>query len=733
VVKVLDFGLAKALATPEMNSQLTTMPTKVSGSVGMVVGTIGYMSPEQARGKDVDARTDIWAFGCVVYEMLTARQAFEAETATDMIAKIVSGEPDLALIPADTPRPVRMLLEATLQKNSQQRLQHIGDMRLFLDPKFTQPAAEAAVVSKTKPGKLWIAAFAAGLLVAAIPSALYFRTPPPPNAPEMRFELTLPGLNGTGILISPDGQRLMYSGNPDEQRNAIWMRPLSGDTPQKLAGTDGAGFSFWSPDSRYLAFVADGKLKKVDVLGGAPQVLADFSGQPRGGAWSSKGVILYATSPDNIIYRISDSGGQATPLTKLDETRKDILHAAPVFLPDGEHFIFLLVNAAEGAGFYLGSLAGDTPVRLGPLPNNINGLAYVEPGYFLYNNGPTIMAQRMDPKRRTFEGAPVPIADGAQNSYFTASHTGLVLFRKAAAVQPTETLTWYDRSGKQLGQIGASGDYGNVELSPKGDRAAVDMVANNNRDIWVIDIARGVPSRVTFDNAPDWSPSWSPDGSKILYASGRTTNDVYQKSSSGVGAEELVFKSDKNEVATDWSPDGRYVLFSRGKTGNAVPYDTWLLDLAGGSPTESILVDSPFDKAFARVSPDGRFVAYATNDSGTYQIVVQSFPDPTRGRWQITAQGGVEPKWRHDSRELYYLALDGKLMAVPIKGDGVFGTPEALFETPLTLPRQGLGTRDRRYDVSPDGRFLLVVPASTGAPAPVVAILNWMTRIQSAQ
>jgi Tol biopolymer transport system component len=734
VVKVLDFGLAKALATQEKNTQLTSMPTKVSGSVaGMVVGTIGYMSPEQARGKEVDARTDIWAFGCVVYEMLTARQAFEGETATDMIAKIVSGEPDLTLLPADTPRPVRMLLEATLQKNPQQRLQHIGDMRLFLNPNFMQPAAEAAGASKTKQGKLWIAAFAAGLLVAAIPAAWYFRTPPPPNAPEMRFELALPGLNGTAILLSPDGQRLAYSGNPDEQRSAIWIRPLAADNPQKLAGTDGAGFSFWSPDSRYLAMIVDGKLKKIDVLGGAPVVLADFSGQPRGAAWSSKGVILYATSPDNIIYRISDSGGQATPLMKLDAARKEILHAAPVFLPDGEHFIFLLISSSsteENSGFYLGSLAGDPPVRLGPIPAQINGLAYVEPGYFLYNNGQTVMAQRMDPKRRTFEGNPVPIAEGAQNSYFTASNAGLVLFRKASGVQPTKTLTWYDRSGKPVGQIGASANYGNVELSPKGDRAAVDMIANNNRDIWVIDIARGVPSRVTFDNALDWSPSWSPDGSKIIYASGRATNDVYQKSSSGIGNEELIFKSDKNEVATDWSPDGRYVLFSRGKKANNIPYDTWLLDLAGGNPTESILVDSPFDKAFARVSPDGRFVAYATNDSGPYQIVVQSFPDATRGKWQITAQGGVEPKWRHDSRELYYLALDGKLMAVPVKGDGVFGAPEALFETPLTVPRQGLATRDRRYDVSPDGRFLMVVPASTGAPAPVVAVLNWMTGLQ---
>src|SRR5262245_59312550 len=392
--------------------------------------------------------------------MLTARQAFEGETATDMIAKIVSGEPDLTLLPADTPRAVRMLLESTLQKNSQQRLQHIGDMRLFLDPKFTQPAAEAAVATKTKQGKLWIAAFAAGLLVAAIPSALYFRTPPPSNAPEMRFELTLPGLNGTGILLSPDGQRLMYSGNPDEQRNAIWMRPLSGDTPQKLAGTDGAGFSFWSPDSRYLAWIVDGKLKKVDVLGGVPQVLADFSGQPRGAAWSSKGVILYATSPDNIIYRISDSGGQATPLMKRDEARKEVLHAAPVFLPDGEHFIFLIIRSeAENSGFYMGWLAGEAPVRLGPMPPQINGLAYVEPGYFLYSNGQTVMAQTMDPKRRTFEGQPVPIAEGAQNAYFTASNAGVVLFRKASGIQPTKNLTWYDRSGKPVGQIGASANY----------------------------------------------------------------------------------------------------------------------------------------------------------------------------------------------------------------------------------------------------------------------------------
>jgi len=734
-VKVLDFGLAKALgnsaATP-----VSMMPTKMSGSgVGQVVGTAAYMSPEQARGKDVDARTDIWAFGCVFYEMLTARQAFDGETVTDVLAKVVTGQPDFSLLPPDTPPSIRLLLETTLEKIPSQRLQHIGDLRLFLEPKFL-PAAAAQTAANTPPrtttrGKLFIVALAVTLSAALISAGLYFRSSPPAAAPTMRFELSPPpGLAG-GMYVSPDGQRLAYVAQSAEGNRAIWVRPIGTDAAQRLSGTDNpVGGVIWSPDSRNIGFIADGKLKKADLASGAVQVICDYTPPYRGLDWNRDGVILIARREGNVLARVSDSGGQITNVTTLDSDRKETIHAAPGFLPDGKHFFFAVLSSLpENAGIFVGSL--DDPkmrTRLMPLPNNISGLGYVEPGYFVLAGGPLLTAQRFDVKTLTLSGQPITILDGLESGSATFSNTGLLFYRKSSGNPTSKQLTWYDRSGRQLGQIGGVANYGSVELSPSGDRAAVDMIANNNRDIWVVDLARGVPSRISFDNAADWSPSWSADGSRLIYTSSRTgNNDIYAKASSGVGNEQLVYESSKIEIPVAWSRDGRYMVFSRTK-GDAAGNDTWVLQLP--DKKESPFVESPFDKIHARISPDGRWLAYSTNDSGMYQIVVQSFPDPNGGKWQITAEGGVEPKWRRDGGELYYLALDGKLMAVPVTGDRTFkaGAAVSLFQTPLTVARP-TPSRDRRYDVTADGRFIMVTPVQSAVP-PVTVVVNWAAELE---
>jgi Tol biopolymer transport system component len=321
----------------------------------------------------------------------------------------------------------------------------------------------------------------------------------------------------------------------------------------------------------------------------------------------------------------------------------------------------------------------------------------------------------------------VPIVDGL-GIYWSASNSGLLLFQKASTVSPNKQLTWFDRAGKQVGELGPPANYGNIEISPAGDRVAVDTVADGNRDVWVIDVARAVPSRLTFDPASDWTPVWSPDGTQIAFASTRAGGThMYQRQASGVGADRLAFKSDSTEIPVSWSRDGRYIVFSRFKTGGAAGVDTWLLTLAP-EPKASPFIESPFDKAQARISPDGRWITYVTNDSGTYQVVVQSFPDPNGGRWQITAQGGIEPKWKHDGRELYYLAPDGKLMAVSVNSDRTFqaGSPTVLFQTPLVVTR-GQTPRDRRYDVAPDGRFLIAVPTAVATQQPVTVVVNWAT------
>jgi Tol biopolymer transport system component/predicted Ser/Thr protein kinase len=725
-VKILDFGLAKPFAGPAMGSDMSVMPTIATGSVaGGIFGTVAYMSPEQARGKDVDARTDIWAFGCVLYEMLTGRLAFAGETATDTIANIVTAQPDLAALPPDVPAAIRLLLSATLQKNAQQRLQHIGDARLFLDQAFASPASSPSAAVAARPrsraGMLAVA-FAVGLVAALATSTFFLRPRPQPVAPVMRFDLVLPNYVA-GPAVSPDGEHVLYAGAAAGESVAIWVRPIGSDSAEKLVGTDKPTGAVWSPDSRGMAVVSEGKLKKVDLATRSVQVICDCGGENlRGMSWSSSGVILLGYR--NLIYRVPADGGTPTPVIPLDAARKETLQALPVFLPDGNHFFFADVSSdREKSGIFLGSLDGKTKSYLMPLGNRLNSLGYV-PGY-LFVAGEDLIAQPFDEKSLTLSGSPAPIVDGL-GLYWSASNTGVLLFQKASTTSPNKQLSWFDRTGKQLGELGAPANYLNIEISPAGDRVAVDTVADGNRDVWVIDVARAVSSRLTFDPASDWSPVWSPDGSQIAFASNRAGGThVYLRPASGVGTDRLAFKSDSTEIPVSWSRDGRYIVFSRFKTGGAAGVDTWLLTL-GGEPKASPFIESPFDKAQARISPDGRWITYVTNDSGTYQVVVQSFPDPNGGRWQITAQGGIEPKWKHDGRELYYLALDGKLMAVPVNPDRTFqaGSPTVLFQTPLVVNR-GQSPRDRRYDVAPDGRFLIAVPAAVATQTPITVAVNW--------
>ena len=357
-----------------------------------------------------------------------------------------------------------------------------------------------------------------------------------------------------------------------------------------------------------------------------------------------------------------------------------------------------------------------------PLGSRLNGFTYTPQGYLVVS-GDTFTAQRFDVGRLALDGQPVQLADAIDS--FSVSDTGLLLFRKGAAVPTNKELQWFTRSGEQMGHVGAPDNYGDVELSPKADRVAVDISANQTRDVWVIDVARNVPSRITFDSN-DWSPSWSPDGSQIIFASGLGgANHIYRKSSTGVGTEELV-SPDGNRIPVHSSADGRYIVFSRLKASNA---DTWVMENFGEKKA-SPFVESQFDKAQARISPDGHFLAYATNDSGIYQVVVETFPDPNGGKWQITAQGGIEPKWRRDGRELYYLGLDGKMMAVQVKPDHTFGTPAVLFQTSLAVGRNVNTPRNRRYDVAPDGRFLIAAPVAAAAGPVVVAVVNWASGLQ---
>jgi Tol biopolymer transport system component len=728
-VKVLDFGLAKAVGPTNQDAQVTTLGTAVTRSMpGTILGTPGYMSPEQARGKDVDARTDIWAFGCVLYEMLTGRQAFAGETATDVIAQIVTGQPDLSLLPANTPAPLRSLLSATLNKNPAQRLQHIGDSRLFLDPAFAPSAAAPVPVAPPPGGRGVVIAVAAAiaLAAAALPLAWLYWRAPQPAATARRFELSFPGVVANAASLAPDGHAVAFIGSSPENKRMLLVRNIDSDAGQALAGTEDVGAFFWSADSRQLAFISDGKLRKVNATGAGAQVLADVSGQFRGAAWNGAGDILLARTSDNLIQRMPDSGGPMTPVGKLDAARKEQLHALPTFLPDGRRFLYAMVSAnPEESGVFLTSLDGGTaPTRVVTVqPRGFNWMAYAPSGHLLIQNEGRILAYRMDAAGRIAEGAPAVLAEGIDGA-FSVSSDNVLIYHKGSPSAGRQ-LTWYDRTGKASGTLGEAAEYGSVDLSPSGDRAAVDIVTARNRDVWIMDLGRAVLSRLTFEDSTDWTPAWSPDGSRVAYASssGDSTR-IYVKSASGAGTRAIVEGDDKNAIPVSFLPDGQRIMFARLKERTGSGYDTFLQPVSGGKP--ALVLDMPFDKLHVRLSPDGRYVAYASNESGPHQVFVQTFPDATGGRWQITSEGGVEPKWRRDGRELYYLALDGKLMAVPVTSGTTFtaGRPVTLFQTPLVVNRAG-PTRDRRYDVSPDGRFLIVAPVATPAQTPFTVLVNW--------
>jgi eukaryotic-like serine/threonine-protein kinase len=726
-VKVLDFGLAKAVGPKGSDISATAMATVASGSMpGLVMGTPRYMSPEQARGLDVDTRTDIWAFGCVLYEMLTARQAFGGDTITDVLAKIVTSPPDLDLLPKNTPPAIRLLLSLSLNKNSAQRLQHIGDARLFMDGSLAVGAATAAAPPGSRGLRRMglVAALAVALTAAGVAALLYVRRAPAAASP-MHFELSLPQSVGSPIL-SPDGKSIAYITQPADGKRVLSIRPIGSESGQPIAGTENINGLVWSPDSRRIATVAEGVLKIIDLATGSSRQLGTV-GATRGASWNGDGTILLARVSDNVIVRMSDSGGSLTPVTKLDAGRKETLHGLPVFLPDGRHFLYVAVAAIpEESGIFLASLeSADVPVRVIQVqPNRFNGMAYTTGGYLMYQNEGRLIAQRTDEQGQP-QGTSSVVADNLDNT-FTVSNTGLLMYRRATPTAGSQLL-WFTREGQQVGQVGPVGNYGNVDISPKGDRAAVDLFTNNGRDIWVVDLQRSVSQPVIVDPFTDWTASWSPDGSRLAFASTRANDGatkIYEKSSTGAGAETVLPSGDVSSIPVHWSSDGKYIVFSRLRPANRSGYDTWLLPLFG-ERRPAPLLETGFDKFQARVSPNSNLIAYSTNESGTYQIVVQTFPDASGGKWQISANGGIEPKWRRDGRELYYLGLDGKLMSVSIGGPPFSaGRPVELFQTPLTVNR-AQPARDRRYDVAPDGRFLMVIPSATGPAAPYSVVVNW--------
>jgi Tol biopolymer transport system component/predicted Ser/Thr protein kinase len=629
VVKVLDFGLAAIAQTsagdasnPANSPTLTISPTRA----GMILGTAAYMSPEQARGMPVDKRADIWAFGAVLYEMLTGKQLFHGDTVSDILASVLKEQPDLTRVPPQ----IRRLLQACLQKDPKERLQAIGDWRLLLVPE------DGTAPSRSRLGLVASIAAAVFALVAAALVFIHFRENPP-VAQVVRFQIPLPeGSNrATGAYVSPDGRRIAFPATGQSGRTVIWIHSLDSLESRPLAGTEGVlSPLIWSPD---VVFTVQGKVKKVAASGGPPQTVCDLPGAWRGAGWSRDGVIALGVEARGLM-RIPDTGGAASPLTTLDTSRQETAHGSPSFLPDGRHFVYIRRSRAVGeSGIYLGSLDAKPEQQDSKRLVATDSTAIYAPssdpdwGHLLFVREGSLVAQAFDVRRLELAGEAVPIAEGLPltgPALFSASANGVLAYATGGVAGTITTqLTWFDRSGKLLGTAGEPGEYTVLTLSPDGTRVAVSRIDpqaagtgsggwRGNTDIWVHEFSRETSGRLTFDPATDTSPVWSPDGSRIIFSSDRDgLYNLYQKMSSGAGNEEALLKSNETKYAYDWSQDGRFLLFVAPQKDGL-----WVLPLTG-EDRKPIPYLTEANASQARFSADSRWIAYTSGESGKSEDV----------------------------------------------------------------------------------------------------------------
>jgi eukaryotic-like serine/threonine-protein kinase len=753
-VKVLDFGLAKAIEGEAAEVDLTNSPTmsRMATMAGVLLGTAAYMPPEQAKAKPVDRRADIWAFGCVLYEMLTGKMAFSGESVTDTLAAVIKEEPDWSELPAATSVRVRVLLQRCLQKDPKRRLRDIGDARISIDEVLSGTPEPLPVGAIPTTAPLWRRAlpwalFAASAVLAAL-ALIHLRGGAHATVEPVRFEITLPEKavlpTNSGFAVSPDGRKLAFVARGPEGVLSLWLRGLDSLDAHLLPGSESTAGTIppfvWSFDSRYIAFSAGEKLKKIDVSSGATVTLCDLSDVPVGGSWNRDGTIIFGTGNGGIM-RVSADGGLADPLTTVDSSRGESNHVLPSFLPDGRHFIYLRASNPVNSGVYIGSLdAKPEQQDLKRLVATNFGAIFVpssdgESGQLIYDNDGRLMAQGFDARRLQLSGEPVIVAEQirsyAHYGFFSVSADNVLVYRTGGGGEDLK-LAWFDRQGKILSTTGDPGDYLHPALSPDGKRVAVDRrdPQTGKLDLWLVDFLRGTSARFTFGSARTDYPIWSPDGSRIIFSSNvNGVTDIYQKAASGATDEELLLKSRENKTPANLSRDGRllyYVFDAKGK------YEIWVLPLQGDKRPLPFL-QTEFDEAGAHFSPDGHWVAYESDESGRYEVYVRrvaqqsatAAPDTT-AKWQVSYNGGREPRWRPDGRELYYLTPDWKVMAVEVNANTVFQaqSPRFLFE----VPRQPAFTEG---DYTIDGKsFLFLVPTGQTRQVPFTVVLNWQAALK---
>jgi eukaryotic-like serine/threonine-protein kinase len=752
-VKVLDFGLAKAMSDDVAEINMANSPTlsMAATQAGIILGTAADMSPEQAKGKPVDRRADVWAFGVILYEMLTGKQLFEGETIADTLAHVITKDPSLDTLPATTPPAIRTLLRRCLDRNLKRRLVHIGEARILLEDVISgvAPVAPDSIPSANVPSEAnrWIPWAACALAVAllAIVSFVHFREVAP-LLPSLRFDIPPPEKTALAMFkLSPNGR---YAALVAAQggSNQLWVRSLDSAEARLLPGTDDAAYPFWSPDSSYIGFFARGKLKKISLNGGPAQSICDAPGG-RGASWNRDGIIIFAPKISSGLFRVPGTGGTPEAVTKVTTPGVSDGQRFPEFISGGNQFTFFYqTEQPESFGIYVGSLDGKPPVRISPDASNAiyaASSANGRSGYLLFVRENTLLAQPFDPAGLRLTGEAIPIAESvsfsttAGNGAFSAAENGLLAYRTGAASGVREWV-WMDRQGRRLSAVTKPAVITSGAMSPDEKTLAYEIFEpNGSSDLWLQDLSRGAASRFTFEPRISSFPVWSPDGSQIAFSLRPTAGVSFviaRKPVSGNGKQEVLLPVRVNGYPWDWTPDGKFIVYS--DTGETTNYDLWLLPLAGDHKPISLL-QTKFNETRAQFSPDGQWVAYVSDESGKLEVYVQPMP-ATGGKWQVSTSGGDQPPWRKDGKELYYLAADGKLTAVPVKtiasssSNFEIGPPQPLFPVPDIVGSGGITSR-YSYQPSADGkRFLVDVPAGGEGVAqpPITMTLNWQATLK---
>ncbi len=738
-VKLLDFGLAKVEQAVAAGAD--TMTLALTGK-GQILGTLHYMSPEQLQGKDAGARSDIFAVGLVLYEMLTGRRAFDGDSPASVIGAILERPaPSIADV---APAALDRVLRRCLAKDPVDRWHSAADLKAALELfAESETVAEPAGDNRRRQWLLRAGWLAAAALLLALFVVFFFRGPLPSSGELVRFAVYppangsfSPSLNTTVSIpefaVSPDGRSLVFAAAVAGGARMLWLRPLDDIVAQPLSGTSGAALPFWSPDGRWIAFFAEGQIKKVPPHGGPVQAVASGVEDPRGGTWDGE-TILFGRGND-AMRRVPATGGPVSQVTTLDVVRGEAAHRWPQILPDGVHFLYMLRARAPDRGIYAGSAGGKSKKLVTVDSSGV----YAPPGYLLWVDGNMLLAQAFDANRLELSGESFALSErtghsSTGESAVSVSSSGRTV-AYAGPLLNRGRLTWYDRSGKALGSLAPDGDYTDFRLSPDNTRLAAAMVdpKSSNTAIWLTDLSRGGTSRFTLGPEFNAAPVWSPDGSQLIFRTIRSgAIEFYQKSASLGGNEEPVLTADAvrsvigssvSAMLTDWSSDGRFLLYNTPISSGS---QLWVVEnpvLSPANAKPAKFMSSANALMHANFSPDGRLVAYTSNETGTYQVYCQTFPLSNR-KWLVSTHGGYEPRWRGDSREIYYLSEGRELMAVTVGPDPSFGVPKALF--PTEVPRDVMDVRTHYVPARDGQRFLVNTQIDDRAPDPITVVLNW--------